>query len=97
MTNYEKIKSMSIEEMAGFIEKNYKCERCVYNHNCYHNDCKTGISEWLKIGRELKTECKHLDLYEICRNYDCPAMGESCPCNEYPEICKYYESESNKE
>lgn len=33
MTNYEKIKAMSIEEMADFLESIQSCSRCRRNGN----------------------------------------------------------------
>lgn len=52
MTNYEKIKNMSIEEMAeGFERLAYTtcpcyCSRCLFNHKGYLCD-KTGFIGWL--------------------------------------------------
>lgn len=49
MTNYEKIKAMSIEEMAAFVEAagTNNCQKiCVYrqgSENCKKVSCQTGI------------------------------------------------------
>ena len=51
MTNYERIKAMSVEEMAEFLDDaiDKECFCCVYKHkNCYNIDCKTGYTEWLE-------------------------------------------------
>ena len=56
MTNYEKIKNMSIEEMAEFIDSpTVDCERCAYykNGKCLSDDdCKVGIQKWLESEAE---------------------------------------------
>lgn len=50
MSNFEKIKSMSIDEMARFFcEGEFGCSNCVYNDNPNH--CKKEIGkhkEWLE-------------------------------------------------
>lgn len=30
---------------------------------------------------------------EFCVNDKCPYVADFCPCSEFQEICKYYESE----
>lgn len=58
MTNYDRIKQMSIEEMAKFLNDycDGACECCVFrrNANCYVNSdkCKLGIEEWLESEEE---------------------------------------------
>ena len=54
MTNYERIKAMSIEEMAEFIDycENVPCQCCNYTGNLCGEVidaemCKNEISEWL--------------------------------------------------
>ena len=47
ITNYDRIKSMSVEEMAELIDKNYKCRKCAYYHKCCNGDCTNGIIQWL--------------------------------------------------
>lgn len=50
MTNYEKIKGMSIEEMAVFLNVS-DCYRCAfYTEECGHctTDCEEGIKKWLR-------------------------------------------------
>lgn len=52
MTNYEKIKNMSVEEMAKFmdIHSNYPCRHCI---GCESNiDCEQGIRKWLESEAE---------------------------------------------
>ena len=53
MTNFEKIKQMSVEEMAKTIDNAYNknsCEVCcIYNGNCTTNTtCTVGIKQWLE-------------------------------------------------
>lgn len=45
ITNYEKIKAMSIEEMADFLESIQSCSRCRRNGN----DCflSWNVEQWL--------------------------------------------------
>lgn len=53
MTNYERIKAMSVEEIAEYIllsEPSY-CHFCVYlghNHEETGYDCREGIQKWLE-------------------------------------------------
>lgn len=54
MTNYERIKAMSIEEMAAFVDavQAETCHKvCVYkqgSENCKNMPCQTGIKHWLE-------------------------------------------------
>lgn len=59
MTNYEKIKSMSMEEMAAFIDTIDKhCQCCAHNRNidgvCHVSldTCESGVSKWLESEAE---------------------------------------------
>ena len=46
MTNADRIRNMTIEELAGILY----CNQCIYQGmpECEPSDCKYGISEWLK-------------------------------------------------
>lgn len=52
MTNYEKIKSMSVEEMARFIGNTpsiNSCEFCFYGgDDCFNIRCSYGVKKWLE-------------------------------------------------
>ena len=52
MTNYEKIKSMSVEEMAEFLGDTPEiCDFCVYEGSCHNNlntNCIDGTKLWLE-------------------------------------------------
>jgi len=56
MTNYEKIKSMSIEEMAVAFDENSCCGFCAYKKICAKSSalfidlkkCQERIKEWLE-------------------------------------------------
>ena len=54
MTNYERIKAMSLEDMAAFVEaagRNTCHKICVYRQggeNCKKMPCETGIKHWLE-------------------------------------------------
>lgn len=62
MTNYERIKSMSVEEMANAIHSiDYPCEFCMQNRHRDHNglcnasgSCVDGIKRFLES--EVETE-----------------------------------------
>jgi len=47
-TNYDRIRNMSIEETAEFINKNYKCRKCAYYNKCCDSNCESGIKLWLE-------------------------------------------------
>lgn len=55
MNNYEKIKNMTVDEMAEFLLQ--ECINiCVYNNEeCldYGADCKDGIKQWLEQESEV--------------------------------------------
>ena len=49
MTNYERIKAMTIEEMAEWFYNDIdKCAFCVYNNEDYCGGCKNGHMCWLE-------------------------------------------------
>lgn len=57
MTNYERIKNMSIDEMAEFLADNDdNCCFCTrrYEDVCLTPDCKYHIKQWLES--EVETE-----------------------------------------
>ena len=47
-TNYDRIRNMSIEEMADYICHNYKCRKCDWEHNTCSSKCVEGIKRWLE-------------------------------------------------
>ena len=48
MNNYEKIKNMSIDEMAKWLSKNI-CNYCIYQkQDCEDFKCYDGIKQWLE-------------------------------------------------
>jgi hypothetical protein len=50
MTNYEKIKAMSVEEMAELIDDS-PCNSCNYRQKGFSKcpqECEEGIKEWLE-------------------------------------------------
>ena len=57
MTNYEKIKSMSIDKMAGFLLNFDPCNVCPSSDEdgyCTYEpfDCIFGLKDWLKAESE---------------------------------------------
>lgn len=54
MTNYEKIKNMSIDEMADFIDNDNCCACCIYAYKgcSLSKDCRNGIRQWLESEAE---------------------------------------------
>ena len=49
MTNYEKIKNMTVAEMVMFIDFEGTCNYCVYanDDNCKGLKCREGVKAWL--------------------------------------------------
>ena len=52
MTNYEKIKNLSVEEMARFMDIHniYPCRHCIGCENS--SSCEQGIKKWLESEAE---------------------------------------------
>ena len=52
MTNYEKIKSMSFDEMYKFLDSNVKllCKKC--SIHCDVGKCSFALKDWLKAESE---------------------------------------------
>ncbi len=51
MTNFDKLKSMSIDDFTAWLKSNKYCEQfCVYEgvDCCDERDCFTGIKQWLE-------------------------------------------------
>ena len=51
MTNFEKIKNMTVEEMVEFIILKDDCECCKYADDddaCDEFECRDGIKAWLE-------------------------------------------------
>ncbi len=53
VTNFDRIKAMSVEEMAELLERNANCEKyCVFTEdgvcNASGNVCLEGITRWLE-------------------------------------------------
>ena len=52
MNNYEKIKSMNIDEMAIFLDDGFGCHKCSrYELNlksCNYIDCSICLRQWLQ-------------------------------------------------
>lgn len=54
MTNFEKLTSMSIEELAEWIYymPADDCMLCKYSGRCGEGDCQDGIKKWLESEAE---------------------------------------------
>lgn len=53
VTNGDKIRSMSDEELAEFIDSHVPCfEFCMCDHYICKEKCKEGIEKWLKSEAE---------------------------------------------
>lgn len=78
MTKFEKIKAMSVEEMAVFCDS-CSCKRCIYYkehelHFCNEDECIDGITQW------LESEADKNMLPEICScGYRFEADETICP------------------
>ncbi len=54
-TNYERIKNMTVEEMAEFLRHNFifRCTTCPYNKDCGAGiGCYGGLKQWLQAESE---------------------------------------------
>jgi len=49
LTNFEKIKGMSVEEMAEFLDDCTECECCVLKDRACDVECNFNIKEWLEL------------------------------------------------
>lgn len=78
MTQYEKIKAMSIEEMAELLDFG-ECNCCVYYNkhgvsSCGAHECIEGVMKW------LESEVEENMLPEICScGYRFEASETICP------------------
>ncbi len=55
MTNFEKIKNMSIDELADKLEESLVCDRCPISDLCegiVGGDCTKACMKWLKSEAE---------------------------------------------
>ena len=50
MTNFERIKAMSVEELAKELAKDSACEFCkiLDGKTCINSTCEEGIIQWLE-------------------------------------------------
>ena len=49
LTNFEKIKTMSVEEMAEFLDGCSDCECCTLKDMACDIECHVNIREWLEL------------------------------------------------
>lgn len=59
ISNYERIKAMSVDEMAEFLGDSTNCETCPHLYSCLKlgatvDECKQVIKQWL--GSEAENE-----------------------------------------
>lgn len=55
MTNADRIRSMTDEELAEFLAKYGMCELCeLHDTDCIGGNCKTGHMKWLQSDSEVK-------------------------------------------
>ena len=49
-TNYDRIKSMSVEEMAEYLSDHWSCIGCAFEKDCDDNyiSCHKNIKQWLE-------------------------------------------------
>lgn len=50
-TNYDRIKSMSVEEMAEYLSDHWSCIGCAFEKDCDDNyiSCHKNIKQWLEM------------------------------------------------
>ena len=94
MTNYEKIKNMSIDEMAKFFTKfgDYCGNQCAYDPaRCLDGTCKKRITEWLnqKVKPTL-SEAERVILENIDKDYKWIAR------DKFEDALFLYEDKPNK-
>lgn len=53
MNNYERIKSMTIDEMSEYLYNSkapcYFCTHRAKDYDCFNGDCKQGVKQWLSL------------------------------------------------
>lgn len=56
MTNADKIRNMSNEELADWINTKNMCEQCAYEPECVcmEEPCTDGILQWLRSEAEIE-------------------------------------------
>ena len=62
-TNADRIRHMSDEELAEFLEKNGMCELCEHRdkENCFEENCKKGFLKWLQSEAEEQHDRREKD------------------------------------
>ena len=66
MKNIDKVRAMSVEELARKIA-GLGCEMCFYQrngHECRNNRCESGIAKWLNQETNLMPELKAGDIVD---------------------------------
>ena len=54
MNNFEKIKSMTLDEMAYLLSNtNHYCNYCIYKATYCKHGCEYGIKQWLQAESEV--------------------------------------------
>ena len=48
LTNFQKIKNMSLDEMAEFMFCHFACARCLVYAECAGGECKIILKQWLQ-------------------------------------------------
>ena len=48
MTNFERIKNMTVEEMADFFDRYIHCDNCPAHCACLHSSCFKSFCNWLE-------------------------------------------------
>ena len=62
MTNYESIKAMGVNELAGFLASITTCCNCPAYRNCDgHVVCTAALLEWLNAESDDDTVVEHLE------------------------------------
>ncbi len=62
MTNFEKIKNMSIDELAEKLNESFACDRCPIEEFCNENNSGPHSSCTIVWGKWLKSEVKNNDI-----------------------------------
>lgn len=80
ITNFERLKAMTIDEMAEFLSNN-ECARCcvfsdVVCEGNPNSDCFVGIKKWLEKYDELKEKLNLIENYNTVLSYNCNKFME---------------------
>ena len=48
----DRIRNMSVDELAVFLHKHLNCHICLFKNTCTYKECEEGIKKWLESGTD---------------------------------------------